>query len=38
MNTPSLESMAEVMSCIKQCCDFGHRLTEKELMLGLRGI
>lgn len=25
MNTPSFESMAEVMSWIKRCCDLGHR-------------
>jgi hypothetical protein len=24
MNTPSLESMAEVMTGIKQCCDLAH--------------
>ena len=24
MNTPSLESMAEVMTCIKWCCDLAH--------------
>ena len=24
MNTPSLESMAEVMTCIKQCCDLAY--------------
>ena len=25
LNTPSLESMAEVMICIKPCCDLAHR-------------
>ena len=25
MNTPSFESMAEVMTTIKRCCDLAHR-------------
>ena len=41
MNTPSLESMAEVMTGIKRCCDIGHMGDEAlktHLVAGLTNI